>query len=920
MGVVSAWELAALLALAGLAGACSGKERPFADTVVAPSEGTSSEVGSTSGAAGTSGSDAATAGAGAPAGSMQAAVTGGSARCNDDGNCECDESRESCSPIALCADGNSACDATCAGCLIEGQCIAPSAVNVANVCQVCDPGRNAAAWSNDDGSSCDDALFCTVNDACTGGQCAGTARECDDGVACNGASTCDEALDACTAPVNQCPEGSICDVASNACATTCVGCLVDGVCLAAGAERTGDPCFICDPVQSATGFSVAVGKSCGAGPTPCSLQDTCDAAGICQRNDVPANTACGSQTTGACDQPDACDGTGNCLTRTAQNETPCDDGSFCTVGDECQGGQCVPTGNRNCGTGLSCNEATDQCQCQGCVVGAQCFAAGTVNGSNPCDVCDPTQNTTAFSANTGADCGSGPTECSAQDTCNAQRQCIANDFPVGTPCSSTVGGQCQDDGRCSDTLGGRSPVQASEIETGGLGFAVVPREGESFSAAIDGGGDVNGDGIDDYVIGSVSAAPGGVANAGKAYVIFGRPSRAPPSLADVDAGDGGFVVVGTDATDRLGVDVAMAGDVNGDGLVDVLVSATGFSGTARVGAGYVIFGKRDTAPVSIRDVASGQGGFAIGGSAPGDELGFRVAGAGDVNADGLDDVIVTIRGARPRALVVFGKQDSTSVKIDELRGGFEILAGPAGDDLLFVGGAGDVNGDGFDDVMVGQPSASVGNLDEAGRAYIIFGRAGASSVDLVDIDAGLAGGFAINGARAEDNAGIGLAGAGDINGDGLADLIIGANRAASNGNEGSGKAYFVLGQASTSPVQLIGIEGGDGGFVMNGVGAEDGTGADVAKAGDINGDGIDDMLIAAPTASRNGVAFSGTVYVVFGKNDTSAIALNALLMGGRGGFAVDVQAFGVSSADVNGDGASDLLFGARNVDVMLGQP
>lgn len=162
-----------------------------------------------------------------------------------------------------------------------------------------------------------------------------------------------------------------------------------------------------------------------------------------QSNHLPANAPCGSPALGTCDQADACDGSGSCLPRTAPNGSPCDDGAFCTTGDQCRGGQCVATGQQNCGANSACNEAADQCQCQGCQVGNSCFAAGTPNPQNPCQVCNPTTSPFGFSANAGATCGSGPAECSEQDTCNAQGQCAPNNLPNGAPCTSVPRGACQ---------------------------------------------------------------------------------------------------------------------------------------------------------------------------------------------------------------------------------------------------------------------------------------------------------------------------------------------------------------------------------------------------------------------------------------------------------------------------------------------
>jgi hypothetical protein len=363
-----------------------------------------------------------------------------------DGTCDSEDAGV-CAPVPLCADASAVCESTCPGCLVAGDCIAPATLNLTNSCQICDPGRDALGWSPNDGVACDDGLFCTEDDVCTGATCAGAGLVCDDGVACNGVSFCNEEANICSPGVSQCGANAICDIVTDSCVSTCQGCVIDGVCVAAGTAQAGNPCRVCDPTQSTTGFSVAVGRSCGTGPTECSAQDTCDAQGSCQPNNLPAQTQCGSPASSACDQADTCDGNGTCQIRTEMNGAPCDDGAFCTSGDQCQGGRCVAVGVQNCGPNRACDEVTNQCICTGCNVGGSCLGPGATNPGNPCQVCDPSRNAIGFSANANAICGAIPTECSAQDTCNAQGECAPNDFADGISCTGSPGGSCQG-GRC----------------------------------------------------------------------------------------------------------------------------------------------------------------------------------------------------------------------------------------------------------------------------------------------------------------------------------------------------------------------------------------------------------------------------------------------------------------------------------------
>jgi hypothetical protein len=438
-----AWRGIVALGLVTLA-ACALDERRFdstGDERPLSTEGGAAGSGSENALDGPNGAD------GAPLGDSSSDA---SAPTSASGSGLCSETNsESCDPIPICADAGATCESTCPGCLIGGECIGPDAVDPANACQICDPVRDPLGWSNRDGFSCDDTLFCTTGDTCTEGRCAGAPLECEDGVACNGVSTCLEETDACSADVNQCGNGGVCSVAAGACVTTCNGCLIAGVCVEPGAEEAGNPCRICDPQRSTVAYSAAVGKACGAGPSACSQQDTCNEQAACRPNDLPAGTPCGNSASGACDESDACDGSGVCQARRAPNDTACDDGQFCTVGDSCQGGSCLPTGNRNCGINQACNEAINQCQCQGCSIGNTCVPSGTLDPNNSCRICDPSRSATSFSANVGANCGSGPTTCSGQDTCNAQGTCAPNHTTGacndGLFCTATD--RCQD-GSC----------------------------------------------------------------------------------------------------------------------------------------------------------------------------------------------------------------------------------------------------------------------------------------------------------------------------------------------------------------------------------------------------------------------------------------------------------------------------------------
>lgn len=375
--------------------------------------------------------------------------------------------------------------------------------------------------------------------------------------------------------------------------------------------------------------------------------------------------------------------------------------------------------------------------------------------------------------------------------------------------------------------------------------------------------------------------------------VFVEPRRIP--LADVLQGEGGFVIQGGESNEQLGLAVSAAGDVNGDGLADLLVGDSEFSpNTFADGRAYVVFGKEDTQTVNVDSL--GDAGFELVNAhvvvdAIPDVLraGVSLSTAGDFNGDGLADVIVGGDGSLahgPISWIVFGKQDTDTVTLRSLGGaGIEIRGGSFCSGS-YVEGIGDFDGDGFDDVVLGAPCADPGVVD------VVFGSADPQNLDL-DADAGRS----VRVRSTVGSVGSGVSPAGDFNADGLADFLTITRDVG---------AYFstatvVFGAAGRTDIDLDAL--GDRAVL---IGAPPGHGslrAPLGHAGDFDGDGSSDVLVSVADQNFAYVLRGGETV---GERSIEEIGPDALVLDG-----LDGSAMGRRAVDVNGDGLSDALVGDR---------
>ena len=428
-------------------------------------------------------------------------------------------------------------------------------------------------------------------------------------------------------------------------------------------------------------------------------------------------------------------------------------------------------------------------------------------------------------------------------------------------------------------------------------------------------------------------------------IIFDFSSFELSSLSGT-GGSIGFHIHGIDDYDDAGFVVSNAADFNNDGYGDFIIGAPNAdpNGSAS-GETYLLYGNFNVdggdGDFYLSSLITGNAisGFALNGITTDDRSGYSVSNAGDINADGYDDIMIGAQnaGLSGETYIIYGGSN-----VDGGTGSFELstlisgdgtygfqLNGIAGGDRsgFSISSAGDFNNDGYDDFIIGAYSAD-GSNDTAGEAYIIYGGIGIDGgngiIELSSLANGNGStGFQINGTIPGSQTGRDLSNIGDINNDGYDDIIIGSSK---------GNSYIIYGGVNVDGgdgiFELSSLENGDGslGFQTIPAGANDRSGRTVSSAGDFNADGYDDFIISAQYANQIDTASSGETYLIYGGigiDGGDGIFELSTLDGGNGstGFQLngiksnDQSGAAISNAgDFNGDGYDDIIINAYPLD------
>jgi len=465
-----------------------------------------------------------------------------------------------------------------------------------------------------------------------------------------------------------------------------------------------------------------------------------------------------------------------------------------------------------------------------------------------------------------------------------------------------------DEGAAFIFRGSATGMADSNPATAGVALLESNQASALLGSNVAAAGDVNGDGYGDVIVGA-RLYDNGTADEGAAFIFLGSAT----GIANGNPGTAATILESNQTpTPSFPASLASAGDVNGDGFADVIVGADSYdNGQSDEGAAFLFLG-------SSTGVANGNPATAatvLEGNQGNGRFGFSVDGAGDVNGDGFGDVIAgawlysagqTQEGA---AFVFLGSATGIPNSNPATPGVAQLESNQVAGELgISVAGAGDVNGDGYSDVIVGALDYAAGQSGE-GAAFVFRG----SATGIASSNPATAGVAQLETNQASAQLGS-VAGAGDLNGDGYADVIVGS-RSYDDGQSNEGAAWVFLGSSS-------GIANGNPATAWAQLEANQASadfGVCVAGAGDVNGDGYADVVVGAQLYD-SGQADEGAAFVYLGGGtgivDGSPLNAGTRLEANQSGALLGSSVAG--AGDVNGDGYSDVIVGAREYDAGQG--
>ena len=442
--------------------------------------------------------------------------------------------------------------------------------------------------------------------------------------------------------------------------------------------------------------------------------------------------------------------------------------------------------------------------------------------------------------------------------------------------------------------GPAAPLPVSALHAQAREGVLLGTQGVRSGASVAAVDDLDGDGKAEVAVG----APNPGYSEGSAYVAYSGGGHASLEAVAASGGEDGFRIAGRSG-DQTGFAVASVGDQDGDGHGDLLIGSPTAANRDDdlAGAAHVVSTAHAPAHGSMPlDGARAKGSsLRLDGAYFGDATGWSVAGGGDIDGDGVDELVVgaprfgrggAFIGAGAVYVLWGGKRSGVSLAtVGDDPGapstrGYRIVSAGWGSAGWAIANVGDVNGDKVPDLALGVPDTLPHGRNLAGTAFVIYGQTGKHQIDLGLIGAkGNKDGFRIDGGHESDRLGWAVAPAGDVNGDGLADVAIGAPRATHRDRDRAGTVYIVFGQSEREKIDLaeLGdggyrIDGANGGHCISGAQCGDEAGTTLAAAGDLNGDGLADLLVGAPEAVHAG-RYIGSVFVVYGHRGTDSIDL-----------------------------------------------